>query len=254
MFKTQYQQVDQLIDELLERTKDVLGSDLEAMYLFGSLVGGDFDMQKSDIDLLVIVKDVISESQLHKLKTMYESFVKSNPEWENRIEVAYVSIEGMRHFKSKTNTIARISPGEPLHLRDMDINWLLDWHMVQNQGMTIYGPPPNTYIPRISDEEYVQSILSILPEHQASSLQAKHKGYQAYIVMSFCRNLYAIKHAKQVSKIAGARWAAKQYPQWAEFINRAVSWRGMQDKSESLDTQNETIEFVEFAMKESQKL
>ena len=254
MFKTQYTEVDMLISELCETLKAALGSNLKGLYLFGSLIGGDFDEQKSDIDLLAIVENVISESELQKLKEAHELFVTNHPHWDNRVEVTYVSVAGMKHFKSMPNKIARISPGEDLHYREMDIDWLMDWHMVQVQGQTILGPPPETYIPHITKEEYVQSIRKILLQHEASANQARHKGYQSYIVMSFCRNLYVIKHGKQVSKIAGARWASKRYPDWANFINEATEWRGLADKSDSPETQKQTIKFTKFAMKESRRL
>lgn len=251
---TKYPDIDKLISELRQILQDSLGTNLKGLYLFGSLVGGDFDAELSDIDLATIVEHVITPSELAELKNVHAQFIENHPEWDNRIEVAYVSVEGMKHFKTKSNKIARISPGEELHMRDMDIDWLMDWHMVQEQGITVFGQQPSTFIPHITEEEYVQSIKNILPDFAESAKGATRKGHQAYIVMSFCRNLYAIKHGKQVSKVAGAKWAAGQYPQWSEFINEAASWRGSQDQSDNLDTQKTTIEFAQFDMDASEKV
>lgn len=254
MFKTKYPEADMLINEFLGLIQEVFGSNLKGLYLFGSLVGGDFDEKVSDIDLLAIVDHIVTDKELAQLKNVHATFTNNHPEWYDRLEVAYVSIDGMKNFKTNTNKIARISPGEPLHFRDMNKDWLMDWYMVQEQCITVFGQSPETYIPHITTKEYIQSIRDILPAHEASATQARHKGYQAYIVMSFCRNLYAIKHGKQVSKIAGTHWAARQYPPWADFINEAASWRGSADKSDSPKTQQQTIKFAKFAMDESKKL
>lgn len=254
MHWTKYPDIDALVDQLVRSLQGVLGSDLKGVYLFGSLVGGDFDEKTSDIDLLAVVREVISESQLKYLKKAHQHFVHEHSEWADRVEVAYVSIRGIRKFKTTTSKIARISPGEPLHFREMDINWLIDWHMVQNQGVTVLGPPPKEYIPHISDAEYLQFVRKMLPMFVKSAQEARHKGAQSYVVMSFCRNLYALKFGKQTSKFAGSHWVAKTYPEWSDFITQAIKWHGMKDKSNSSDTQQQTIKFADFATTEAVKL
>lgn len=251
-FRTQYPEVDQLIIELCINLQRALPS-LKGLYLFGSLVGGDFNPRTSDIDLVAIVEGVISTEELACLKAVHRAFSETHTEWDNRIEVAYVSVDGMRHFKTKTNRIARISPGEPLHYRDMDIEWLMDWYMVQEQGMVVFGPEPKDYIPHISQEEFVQSLKNALPSFAEAAQGARWIGYQAYIVMAFCRNLYAIKYGNQVSKYEGARWAAKEYPEWSEFITEAASWHGSSDRADRPDTHQKTLRFVQFAISEANK-
>ena len=105
------------------------------------MVAGDFDLDKSDIDLLAIVEGDIDDTALVVLGEMHDAFIRSYPEWEDRIEVAYVSVDAMRDFKTHPSRIARISPGEPLHFREMDSQWLMDWYQVQEQDVTVLGPP-----------------------------------------------------------------------------------------------------------------
>ena len=52
MHRTQDSEVNALIGELLTGIRGVLGDRLVGLYLYGSLVAGDFDKDISDIDLL----------------------------------------------------------------------------------------------------------------------------------------------------------------------------------------------------------
>ncbi len=248
MVKTQFPEMNLLIDKLHNSIKITLGDKLRGLYLFGSLVGGDFDPKTSDIDLLAIVESDISEDDLRSLKVMHQNFVREYPEWRDRIEVAYVGVEAMRKFKTDTVTIARISPGEPLHYRDMNIQWLMDWYMVQEQGLAIEGPSPKVLIPVITKDEFVASLKGEYPSWLERAKEARRVGYQSYVVLSLCRSLYAIRFGQQVSKFKGASWAATEYPQWAHLIQQATEWHGSSDNTDSLDTQAETARFAEFML------
>jgi len=50
---------------------------------------------------------------------MHAEFIRKRPSWDDRVEVAYVSTRGLRTFKSRASTVAIISPGEPLHLKQV---------------------------------------------------------------------------------------------------------------------------------------
>lgn len=255
MLKTAYPDMDELILELAELVKATLPKEALAMYLLGSLVGGDFDPKTSDIDLVVIVKEEVNMSQLKKLKFMHDRFAAKRKEWDDRVEVSYVSVDGMKYFKTTINKIARISPGEPLHMRDMDTHWLTDWYVVQEQGQIVFGPSPSNFIPKITEDEYIQSVKQdILPEVYKAAKKAQHKGYQSYVVMSLCRGMCALASGKQVSKFAGAKWAADRYPEWAQLISDAVDWHGHLDKSDSPETRKMVVGFAEFVATEAPKL
>ncbi len=247
MFDSPYPGVSSLIEELLGRIRASIGDRLSGLYLFGSLVAGDFDLDKSDIDLLAIVEGDIDDTALVVLGEMHDAFIRSYPEWEDRIEVAYVSVEAMRDFKSHPSRIARISPGEPLHFREMDSQWLMDWYQVQEQDVTVLGPPPHRYIPHISTEEFIESLKNRLPDWRISVGDAHTVGHQSYIILSLCRTLYSIHHSRQVSKVAAGEWASLEFPEWSQLIRDALRWHGSSDKTDSLSTQAMTIGFVEFA-------
>lgn len=253
MLRTQYPDIDTLIQELSEVMSTTLGDQLKGLYLFGSLVFGDFDQHTSDIDLLAMTTDEISDQQLADLRNIHDNFAAKHPEWNDRIEVDYVSLKGMKNFKDATCRIARIAPGDPLGYQDMNIDWLMDWYMVLRYGQTVLGPSPDNYIPDISRQEFIDSLKSYAPVWVENVKEAHHVGYQSYIILSLCRSLYVYEHGEQVSKIQAAQWASQKYPEWAAFIKNALVWKGSPDKSNSPETRAQTEEFVTFALAEAQK-
>jgi predicted nucleotidyltransferase len=46
--------VNAILEVLLSGVKEVLGTRFSGLYLYGSLAGGDFDPERSDIDFLVV--------------------------------------------------------------------------------------------------------------------------------------------------------------------------------------------------------
>ena len=55
-------QTDSLIDDFVERSKKILRDNLVGVYLHGSLVMGCFNPQKSDIDLIIVADEPLSDS------------------------------------------------------------------------------------------------------------------------------------------------------------------------------------------------
>lgn len=114
MNRTPYREINQLLDLLLSEMKHILTDKLVGLYLFGSLVTGDFDYEISNIDLLVAISSELNEAEFEQLDKMHQDLVKNNREWEDRIEIGYLSLENLR--KPIVNCrIALISPGEPFH-------------------------------------------------------------------------------------------------------------------------------------------
>ena len=84
-----------LLSRLTDDIRRSLDDSLVGLYVYGSLVTGDFD----------------------RLDEMHERFIVDHPAWEDRVEVAYVSVSALSGFKTETSDIAVVSPGEPFHVK-----------------------------------------------------------------------------------------------------------------------------------------
>lgn len=253
MNPTPYSDVNEVIDSLLTQMQAILQGKLVGVYLFGSLVMGDFDPDTSDIDLLIATTELINQTEFDALHRMQQALVAQRPEWDNRLELIYLSLHALKTFKTEASTIAITSPGEPFHFIQAGSDWLVNWYIVREKGITLYGPPPASIIEPVSFAEFVTVIKDHLTwwrEWLNTSDQA-NRGSQAYAILTMCRALYLMQNREQASKLRAAQWAANEFPQWADLINRALIWRKFMWREENVDhaaTVSETQRFVRFAI------
>jgi predicted nucleotidyltransferase len=200
---TCYKVVNDLLSELLADIQHVLGKRLIGLYLYGSATAGDFDVDLSDIDLLAAVSSDITETEFTKLEEMHNNFAQRHPWWRDRIEVAYFSLHGLQTFKAERSQIVVISPGEPLNVHDAGHDWLINWYVIQENGIAIFGPDPRNLIPQISKDEYIEWVkkqTALWTERAKVYDEQSPRGSVAYAVLTMCRAMYAVCHGQQVSK------------------------------------------------------
>ena len=245
---TAYAEINELLDSLLTQIQAVLEQKLVGVYLFGSLVWGDFDPESSDIDLLVATASDIDDQEFSDLDSMQLGFVEKHKRWEGRIEIIYLPTAALQTFKSRPSKIAIMSPGEPFHFKEADKGWLMNWYMVQEQGRTLFGPDPTTLIDPISKQEFIQTVKQHVARWGEWIYDARTRPSQAYAILTMCRALYTSTHGVQVSKRKAAEWAVQEMPQWSELIKSALLWRAAwrDDTVDHAATFPETLRFVQF--------
>lgn len=227
MHPTNYANVNNFLNNLLAQMQRVLGQKLVGLYLYGSLVTRDYDDSVSDIDLLAVIVDNLDGETFDALHTMQNVLVSQQPERQDRLEIAYVSVQALRTFKMQTSPIGIISPGEPFHMIEAGKDWLMNWYIVQEKGVTLFGPPPGDVIEPITREEYVQAVKAHMVAWSKDKVidWMDTRPSQAYVILTVCRALYTVQYGEQPSKIQAAAWAEKELPEWAALIRQAVAWR-----------------------------
>ncbi|HET7271873.1 MAG TPA: aminoglycoside adenylyltransferase domain-containing protein [Rubrobacter sp.] len=238
-------EIKALLDRLTDEIRQSLDGSLVGLYVYGSLVTGDFERDSSDIDLLAVVSSDIEGATFERLERMHTRFVEDHPAWKDRIEVAYLSAPALWKFKTETNSMAVVSPGEAFQLKAAGRDWLMNWYTVREVGIILYGPPPHTLIPEISKVEFVESAREHAEAWKEWAHEMRTPGAQAYVVLTMCRALYAQTHGEQVSKKKAALWAKGYLPQWTPLIER--SWnRRSETRDEETDEEEfrETLRFV----------
>ncbi len=256
MNPTPYADINQLLELLLSSMKKILGEKLVGLYLHGSLVIGDFDPTISDIDLVAALASDLDDEEFAALHKMHDEFAHEHQEWENRIEVCYISLDALQTVKTRTSLVARIHPGEPFHKRETSIHWLVSWYVVRETSITLFGPDPKTIIEPISKDEFIEALRTYTKAWDEWILDMHSRKSQAYAILTMCRALYTLKYGKQVSKKQAALWAEKEYPEWASLIEQALAWREAR-RDEDVDyeaTFQDTLGFVRFGIGECENL
>ncbi|HUX86503.1 MAG TPA: aminoglycoside adenylyltransferase domain-containing protein [Chloroflexota bacterium] len=226
MQRTSYPDVDRLIDLLLLRIQQSLGPKLVGLYLTGSLVTGDFDHDVSDIDMVAATSTSLDPDELAHLEAMHRAIALSEPKWDNRIEVVYISVDGLKTFRTWSSTIAVISPGEPFHTKEAGKDWLLNWYVVREKGRTLFGPSPDTLIDPISSEEAVRWVKEHVTAWRGWMEKVRTRNAQVYATLTLCRAFYSVTNRDFVSKRQAALWVESTMPEWRSLIENALrSWR-----------------------------
>ena len=245
---TAYPHVNALLDNILSRMQPILGTKLVGLYLYGSLVTGDFDDYLSDIDLLAATTDDIDTDEFEALRAMQDDIVTRDQQWQERIEIAYLSLHALKTFRTETSKIAIISPGEPFHIKDAGNDWLINWYMVREKGVTLFGHPTANIIDPISKAEFLQAVKQQVREWGEWMDHMQSRPAQAYAILTMCRALYSMTNGEQVSKLQAAEWTAHQHPDWSSLIRNALLWC-QNAREENVDhdaTLAETRQFVDY--------
>jgi predicted nucleotidyltransferase len=231
-----------LTDEIRRNSNDTL----VGLYVYGSLVTGDFDKDRSDIDLLAVVDTDVEGETFGRLVRMHARFVQDHPAWEDRIEVAYVPAPALCNFRTQKDQIAVVSPGEPFHLKTAGKDWLMNWYTVREVGLTLCGPPPRALIPEISRSEFVEAVREQAEVWKEWVYNMRTPGAQSYAVLTMCRALYTHTLGRQASKKQAALWAQMHLPQWAPLIQQSLDWLSERRDDETGDEESfyETVRFV----------
>lgn len=243
-----FKDVFDIIQLLSREVKNVLKDQFIGIYVHGSLAVGDFDPERSDIDFLVVTKDMVSKDLFFSLEKMHDRIATDGNEWTKKLEGSYVPKELLRSNKPPAKARPHINGGN-FCLAHFGYEWVLELYTIREFGIVIEGPNPNTLIDSISSREIQQASLKILNEWWSpmlsNSSRLKDSEYQAYAILTMCRTLYMFTHGTLVSKKNAAEWAQSMFKErWEMLIGKALKWkRGL-----PFENIEETLEFIRFTL------
>ncbi len=215
---------DMVLSDLREAWREALADRLLGLYLHGSLVAGDFDLGRSDLDLLAVLAGDPDEKLLDVLAGLHADLDRRHPQWAGRIEVEYVSLDAVRAVGGRDHLIARISPGESLHLLPATTHRVVTWVAVRDHGRTLLGPPAGEVLPAVDPGLVRAALLGHVRDWPAWVLEMTPPGAQSYAVLTLCRAFQRLRNGRQLSKRQAAEQTAAALPGWADLIVWARDW------------------------------
>ncbi len=161
---TPHDDVNFILSTLLMQAKEILKEQFVGMYLFGSLANGDFDLA-SDVDILIVTKNKISESLFSALDSMHEQIAAMDSPWATQLEVSYIPQNALGRFDSYNNIHPHLDRGnsEKLHLMLHANDWIIQRHILYEHGITAEGPAPRTLITPVSSNDLKWAVVDVLP-------------------------------------------------------------------------------------------
>jgi predicted nucleotidyltransferase len=249
---TPYSDVNEILNHLHTNIKNILQNQFVGMYLFGSLANGDFD-KHSDIDVVIVTLEEISEDKFSKLKAMHTDMAKMDSPWAVQQELSYIPQNALQRFDRSNILHPHLDrgTGEVLHMMAHESDWIIQRHILRERGIIIDGPDLKTLIDPISPNELRQAVINVLPLWTNPILddptQIKKRGYQSFCVLSLCRMLYTLQNKATLSKPDAAKWAMDSLtPKWKPLIERAIIGRQNSGMDADPDDIRGTLEMMQY--------
>ena len=209
-------QTDSLINSFVEQSKEILRDNLVGVYLHGSLVMGCFNPQKSDIDLIIVVDEPLSDSVKKAYMDMVVGVNSCGP--AKGIELSIVLRRVCKpfvyptpyelHFSSGHLEWYRKDPDD--YIREMngtDKDLAAHFTIINRRGKCLCGTPIEKVFAEIPSSDYWDSIL-----YDVENAAEEITEYPMYLTLNLARVL-AYKEEKLIlSKKEGGDWALKHLP------------------------------------------
>ena len=251
---TGYADVDAVLANLLAGVRGTLGPQLVGVYLDGSLATGDFAPHSSDIDVLVVTEDVLSDDVVAALGAMHARLATGLSKWTRELEVSYIPRRALRRFDPDNNCHPCIQRGShQLVIEEHDHAWVIHRHVVRGHGVALAGPDPRTLIDSVDVAELRHAVVSLLHGWWTPVPTCRrwldNPFYRSYAVLTMCRMHYTLQYGVVVSKPIAARWAqAALDARWTPLIQAALAW-----SSEIVPDLGETLRFIDDTRRTSKR-
>lgn len=215
--------------QLIDALDKELGSNLLSVVLHGSLCTGDFDLQSSDLDLLVITEAALTSTDFFVVSHLHNSLKRHHPKWANRLEISYITKDEL--YKLAPPIEPRIYLNGGITSQDTyGAEWYFEKHTLHNSGLSIYGEALSKEDLSVTKTKLRISAFQILMEWWKPIIERgmHHLSdeYVAYGVLSMCRIIMTIEAGKMGSKIEAAEYVLVNQPsQFSEAIENVMKHR-----------------------------
>lgn len=250
---TQFPELNLILQELTERTRNILGDNFVGAYLQGSFAVGDADIH-SDCDFLIPVHSLITAGQETGLRTMHDEFPTRREHWARQLEGSYPLASELRTLHGMNRKWLYVDRGA------RDMQWstecnteIVRWSL-RECGVTLVGPEPRALIDevpaailqarmRVYVEEFLPELFTWIDFDIAWA--------QRYAVTTFCRILQTIETGRVMSKKAALFWARDNLdPRWSRLIQQVIDDRSLgrdPDEPPRTGSVEQTLAFADYA-------
>lgn len=205
-----------IIDAFIAVAKEIIGEQLTGIYLHGSLAMGCFNPEKSDIDLIIIIEDNISDEQ--KVKFMERVVALNQQAPAKGLEMSIVLRQYCNPFVYPTPFELHFSPAHLKWFSDAPQDYIQNmkgddedlaahFTIIRQYGITLYGEEIENVFGEVPRKDYIDSIWEDVREAREEISEEP-----MYITLNLCRVMAFCRDGLCLSKQEGARWAMEHLP------------------------------------------
>ncbi|GAA4721094.1 hypothetical protein GCM10025782_18420 [Pedococcus ginsenosidimutans] len=222
-------ELDDVLAELAERARTVLGDDLVGVYLQGSFALGDADAE-SDCDFLVVTRTALDDQQWASLAAFHADLPHRAGTWNRHLEGSYAPVGQLADLDSVGQPWPYVDHGHDTLVPDAHCNTEVTRWILREHGVRLAGPPADTLLPAVPAAALQARMDADIPAAvQAWERQERWFAWDTrYAPATMARMWFTRVHGTVASKKAAMRWLATQ-PEgrpWAALLEEAARSRG----------------------------
>lgn len=245
-----------LLEEFVSGSKQSFGGNLTGIYLHGSAVMGCFHPLKSDLDLLVVVREEVSNETKRQFMDLVVELNKQAP--PKGLELSVVKEGVCKHFVYPT-------PFE-LHFSNTHLNWYesnpqdyvekmkgtdkdlaAHFTITYHRGQVLYGKEISKVFAPVPSADYLDSIWCDIENAKEEIAENP-----MYLTLNLCRVLAYKKDGLIVSKLEGGEWGLENIDEHEFQILISQALREYQSGEAMVFDAAVAREFAESMIKEIQ--
>ena len=157
-----------ILDKIVNTSKQIFGEELTGIYLHGSLAMGCFHPDKSDIDLILVIKDSVSDGQKRRLMDTLVELNETGP--RKGLEFSMVTEEACRsreyptpfelHFSPMHLKWFQENPGDYVrNMKGTDPDLAGHFMIIRHYGICLWGAAVSEVFGEVPREMYFESII-----------------------------------------------------------------------------------------------
>ena len=207
-----------LLDRFTEESRNILGENMVGIYLHGSGAMGCFNPAKSDLDLLIVVENTLTDD----VKRAYmDMVIRLNGEAPAKgLELSVLRRADCQNFVHPLPFQLHFSVAhlewyhrDPVHyietMKGVDADLAAHITILHRKGQVLWGAPIRDVFAPVPREAYLDSIRRDIADAETEILKNP-----VYMTLNLCRVMAFTRENLVLSKLEGGRWGLGNLP-WA---------------------------------------
>jgi hypothetical protein len=224
---TPFDDLNQLLVELVAGAKEVLGDSFCGAYLQGSFAVGDADAH-SDVDFIVVTKDDVTPEQQAELQALHQTLYALPTSWAQHLEGSYIPRKVLRRLDPERRRLLYLDNGATEFTLDSHDNTAVVRWLLRERGIVLAGPDPRELVDPITADDLRAEMHWALGLWQTwfQTVGSINRRGLAVAVLSHARMLHTLAIGEVSSKRAAGEWALHALgPEWVPLIRWALEDR-----------------------------
>lgn len=234
--------------------RSALGRNLAGVYVHGSLSTGAFNLQTSDIDVLVTIRALTDDPANERLHEVHRAMHGGGEDrWADRLDAMFLPAKALAAPGVPGITVLELHQDEGFKVQALGPDFLIQKRMLLDHGITLMGPRINKLVAPVTNGELREAVIGNLRTWWLPQLeypgQFLKRSYQAYAVLTMCRGLCLLATGELVTKPEAAAWAMRGPYLWVwhPLIQSAIAYPGGRQSDERIAT----LDFIRFTLDEA---